>query len=116
MGTKRLQIIFWTVLKAYPWNEAHADRFDRFSKALLQQSRDFQDREGYPTPAPGKANLDIATNFVADHWQCLAMTLEMPFKDAAVNPDPVYGWSPERCRSFAKDCLAVMASFEHHNP
>ena len=37
------------------------------------------------------------------------MTLEMPFKDAAVNPDPVRGWSPERCRQMGRDCLTAMA-------
>jgi hypothetical protein len=37
------------------------------------------------------------------------MTLEMPFKDASVNPDPVFGWSPPRCRNFAREHLAVMA-------
>ena len=37
------------------------------------------------------------------------MTLEMPFKEANVNPDPVYGWSPARCRNFARENLTVMA-------
>ncbi len=30
------------------------------------------------------------------HFGCLAMTLEMPFKDNADMPDTIYGWSPER--------------------
>ena len=37
------------------------------------------------------------------------MTLEMPFKDANVNPDPEHGWSPARCRNFAREHLTVMA-------
>ncbi len=91
------------------WNDRHATLFDRFSALLLEASKDFQTKDGYPAPAPGGANLDIATNYVAETWDCLAMTLEMPFKDASVNPDPVYGWSPERCRQFARAHLDVMA-------
>ena len=91
------------------WDDTHEARFDRFSDLLLAESKDFQTEMGYPTAPPGKANLDIATNYVAETWGCLAMTLEMPFKDAIVNPDPVYGWSPERCRNFAHEHISVMA-------
>ncbi len=91
------------------WDERHEKRFNAYSSSLLEISKDFQTKEGYPTPAPGKANLDIATNYVGETWSCLAMTLEMPFKDANVNPDPKEGWSPERCRHFAREHLAVMA-------
>lgn len=93
------------------WDEDHETRFNRYSKLLLEESRDFQDKDGYPTAAPGKANLDIANSYVAQTWNCLSMTLEMPFKDAAVNPDPVFGWSPERCRSFAAAHVNVMAAY-----
>ena len=91
------------------WDDRHAMLFDRYSALLLEASSDFQTVVGYPTPAPGKANLDIATNYVAETWNCLSMTLEMPFKDADVNPDPVHGWSPERCRQLGRDNLNVMA-------
>ena len=33
---------------------------------------------------------------VGEEFGCLAMTLEMPFKDTVDTPDPVKGWSPER--------------------
>ncbi len=91
------------------WDHTHAARFDRFSSLLLEESKDFQTEEGYPAPAPGKANLDVANNYVAETWGCLSMTLEMPFKDASVNPEPAQGWSPERCRNFAREHLTVMA-------
>ncbi len=91
------------------WNEQHANRLNRYSELLLAASPDFQTVVGYPTPAPGKANLNIATNYVAQTWDCLAMTLEMPFKDADVNPEPVQAWSPERCRQLGRDNLKVMA-------
>lgn len=91
------------------WDEIHEKRFNRYSARLLEVSEDFQTKDGYPVPAPGKGNLDIANSYVGETWGCLSMTLEMPFKDATVNPDPVYGWSPARCRNFAGEHLAVMA-------
>ena len=90
------------------WNEIHADRLNAFSDSLLEISTDFQTAQGYPTPAAGGANLDIATNYVAETWDCLAMTLEMPFKDANVNPEPIQGWSPSRCQQLGRDCLSVL--------
>ncbi len=90
------------------WNERHANLFNRFSSRLLQISKDFQTVEGYPDPGPGRANLDIANAYVAQTWNCLSMTLEMPFKDAKVNSDPVHGWSPVRCRQFAREHIDVM--------
>ncbi len=91
------------------WDEKHQKRFDRYSGLLLEASSDFQDKVGYPPAAPGKANLNVANNYVSQTWNCLGMTLEMPFKDANVNPDPVHGWSPERCRQLGRDNLLVMA-------
>lgn len=54
---------------------------------------------------PGKANLSMATNQIAERYGCLAMTLEMPFKDATATPDPVTGWSPARSARLARACL-----------
>ena len=93
------------------WSALHEERFTTFSTRLLTASKDFQIVEGYPQAAPGKANLDIATNYVAESWGCLAMTLEMPFKDAKVNPMPDEGWSPRRCKNFAGEMLGVIGDF-----
>ncbi|MEM8771062.1 MAG: M14-type cytosolic carboxypeptidase [Pseudomonadota bacterium] len=91
------------------WTDESDSRFERYRSLMLEISKDFQTKDGYPKTAPGKANLDIATNYVTEEWRCLAMTLEMPFKDANVNPDPEQGWSPERCRAFAREHLQAMA-------
>ncbi|MFZ4688468.1 MAG: M14 family metallopeptidase [Polymorphobacter sp.] len=79
-------------------------------KARLQRlSADFQTRVGYPAAGPGRANLAMSTNAVAEHFGCLAMTLEMPFKDNDDLPDPVHGWSPGRSKALGRDCLAALA-------
>ena len=79
-----------------------------YKASLARLSPDFQTRIGYPPSAPGKANLTMSTNAVANEFGCLAMTLEMPFKDAAELPDPVHGWSAERSKALGRDCLAAL--------
>lgn len=68
-----------------------------YKEALQRANPDFQCTHGYDIDKPGEANLTICTNYIAQHFNCLSMTLEMPFKDTKDCPDEVYGWSPERC-------------------
>ena len=35
----------------------------------------------------------------------------MPFKDNDDLPDPDQGWSPERCKLLARDCLGALAEW-----
>ena len=82
---------------------------DRYQARLEVLSPDFQTQYGYPVDAPGTADLKKCTDYVAETFGCLAMTLEMPFKDNANLPDPDYGWSPDRCRHLAQACLMTLA-------
>jgi murein tripeptide amidase MpaA len=38
------------------------------------------------------------------------MTLEQPFKDSAITPDPRFGWSPARCRRLGAATLDALAA------
>jgi len=71
-------------------------------------SPDFQTEIGYPVTAPGKANLAMCTNWTAHEYDCLAMTLEMPFKDNAKLPDDEFGWSPDRSAKLGGAVLDAM--------
>jgi murein tripeptide amidase MpaA len=71
-----------------------------YAEQLSRASADFQTEHGYPDNAPGKANLTMCGNYVAETFGCLSMTLEMPFKDNDAAPDARAGWSPSRCRKF----------------
>lgn len=109
-GDEEIPNNFLDSAKGIPsWDDRHEMLFNRYSSLLLEASDDFQTKDGYPAAAPGAANLDIANAYVAETWNCLSMTLEMPFKDANVNPDPVYGWSPARCAQFGRENIAVMS-------
>ncbi|MEL6370352.1 MAG: M14-type cytosolic carboxypeptidase [Pseudomonadota bacterium] len=81
---------------------------DGYKAALVRANPDFQTEFGYPVDARGSANLAIATNYITETFSCLAMTLEMPFKDNADLPDIDFGWSPERCRKLGASQLDAL--------
>jgi murein tripeptide amidase MpaA len=84
------------------------DLFDAFGDELTRISPDFQTEKGYEIPGAGQANLSMSTAQLAERFGAVTMTLEMPFKDNGDLPDPVYGWSPERCRLLARSCLDAL--------
>jgi murein tripeptide amidase MpaA len=93
------------------WTEALGAEYERYRSILDRRSPDFQTAKGYGTARPGQANLTMSTNQLAERFGACAMTLEMPFKDNADLPDPAQGWSPERSRLLARDCLAALAEW-----
>ncbi|BDX05974.1 M14 family metallopeptidase [Planctobacterium marinum] len=80
----------------------------KFSEILLTVTAEFQVEQGYPKDAPGEANMTVASNAVGSYFNCLALTVEMPFKDNDKLPDPLYGWSPERSKRFGEDMLTAI--------
>lgn len=90
------------------WSPARQALLDSYKDALVQSSPDFQTKVGYEVSPPGQANLSKATNYVAFRHECLAMTLEMPFKDTLENLDEVHGWSPKRCKHLAEACIQAL--------
>ncbi|MBT5812417.1 MAG: carboxypeptidase family protein [Rhodospirillaceae bacterium] len=79
-----------------------------FDAALMRANPDYQTEHGYPKAPAGKGNLTMCTAHVAETFGCLAMTLEMPFKDNANAPDDEVGWSPDRCRRQGEGCLDAL--------
>jgi murein tripeptide amidase MpaA len=84
--------------------------FTRFRDTLAARSPDFQVAKGYDVAPPGRANLSMSTTQLAERYGAVSMTLEMPFKDHDDNPDPADGWSPQRCKRLAHDCLDNLAA------
>jgi murein tripeptide amidase MpaA len=76
-----------------------------FKQALLRANPDFQTEDGYPANPPGKANLKIGANWIAERFGCISMTLEMPFKDVADGTEQRQGWSPARSQALGRSCL-----------
>lgn len=76
-----------------------------FRAAWLASSPDFQTAQGYSRSQPGQANLSLATNWVGQNFDCLAFTIEMPFKDNADLPSEQTGWSGARSKKFGASVL-----------
>ncbi|MCL1041101.1 MULTISPECIES: M14 family metallopeptidase [Shewanella] len=108
-GDEGLPYVFLAGCEGVPgYTQSMANLQDDFVKALLMASADFQDEFGYDKDEPGQANLTVASNWVAQTFGCLSNTLEMPFKDNANMPDPMSGWSPERCIYLGEASLLAM--------
>ncbi|MGV6801262.1 MAG: M14 family metallopeptidase [bacterium] len=93
------------------FSQAQQAWLDRYKQALYLASPDFQTTYGYPVNAPGTADMSICTNYLAGEFPCLAMTLEMPFKDNNDLPNEEFGWSPERARLLGAANLDAMLDF-----
>ena len=109
-GDESIPHVFMAGFEGIPkWVDRQGALYHRFRDTLATRTPDFQTRRGYATAAPGKANLSMSTNQLANRFGCVAMTLEMPFKDNDDHPDPAHGWSPDRSKRLARDCLATLA-------
>lgn len=90
------------------WTPERDAELEFFRATYQAINPDFQNAHGYPANAPGTANLGMCSNYIAHTFGCLAMTLEMPFKDTVDTPDGLQGWSPERARRLGASCIDVL--------
>ena len=108
-GDEEIPFVFLAGSQGTPnYNDRLARLRDRFSEVLKLASADFQTEEGYDVDAPGTANMTLATHWVAERFDCLANTLEMPFIDNNNVPDADTGWSPERSIKLGEASLVAM--------
>jgi murein tripeptide amidase MpaA len=81
----------------------------RFCDAWAEVSVDF-DREFCDAEEDvGAANLDVCTAQVGHRFDCLALTLEMPFKDPVRNLRPATGWNGARSAELGAKTVDVIA-------
>ncbi len=90
------------------YDERHKALENKFKDILLAITPEFQDERGYEKDMPGKANPTVATNWVGNQFECLAYTIEMPFKDNDLLPDHSVGWSDTRSSLLARDFLTAI--------
>jgi murein tripeptide amidase MpaA len=113
-GDEAIPAAFMAGFNGIPsWTDDQGDRYQAFIDRLAARTPDFQTKLGYPVSGKGKANLTMSTNQLAERFGpshgCVSMTLEMPFKDTIDNNDPDQGWSPERSKLLARECLATLS-------
>jgi murein tripeptide amidase MpaA len=78
------------------WSKADAQRQQDFVEAFKIASPDFQDEFGYGESPLTPETLTMGSPHISHAFGCLSLTLEMPFKDNANDPDPVTGWDGAR--------------------
>jgi len=87
---------------------------DGFLVALMQATPDMQNTVKYPINSPNGANLSVGSKYIAETFDCLSFTIEMPFKDTADHPHPVQGWCPERAMNFGAAFVNAVAAMLPH--
>lgn len=90
------------------WNEERQGLLDHYQQALVTASPDFQTQIGYEKDLPGQALMTVGTNYLAQEFNALVMTLEMPFKDTEKTPDQYVGWSAQRSQKLGVACLNAL--------
>ena len=109
-GDEEIPYVFTAACEGNPGYTPRIEALEkRFRSHLSSLTRDFQTTHGYTRDLPGEANMTLACNAVGEQYDCLSLTLEMPFKDNDDAPNPKTGWSGERSKQLAKDVLSSVA-------
>ncbi len=86
----------------------HSKQLAQFREEFSRSSPDFQTAQGYPVGQYAADALKLASKFVGHTFGCLSVTLEMPFKDNANDPDVLRGWSGQRSRRLGGAVLPAL--------
>jgi murein tripeptide amidase MpaA len=113
-GDEGLPYCFCVGTEGTPGYTPRMEALETQFKSLWQTScPDFQTAQGYARAQPGQSNMTLATNWVGQQFGCLALTIEMPFKDSANLPDNAVGWSGERSRKLGASVLQPILALQH---
>lgn len=105
-GDETLPYNFISGIEGIPsFDKRLKDLTDTFISSWISSCPDFQDDFAYPKNAPGTANLNICSKAIGERYKCLSLTIEMPFKDNDLLPDPEFGWSSARSETFGESML-----------
>lgn len=88
-----------------------------FEQLFKLVNPDYQTKFGYEKGHFTKDTPTLGTNWVGNQFDCLALTLEMPFKDNANLPDLHNGWNGYRSALLGKSMLTAINALlqQNHN-
>ncbi|MFD2366899.1 M14-type cytosolic carboxypeptidase [Pseudoduganella sp. GCM10020061] len=96
-GDEGLPYVFTAGSGALPaFTPEMAAREKKFQKDFMIATPDFQDVHGYPDAPYTDEVLTMGSPHITHLFGCLSLTLELPFKDNANDPDPQTGWDGAR--------------------
>lgn len=82
-----------------------------FISCYQRANSDVQKEYGYEPPESKEATvttMNKASKQVSNRFDCLGLTLEMPYKDCHTNPDPEYGFSPGRAKQLGRNLVEAL--------
>lgn len=111
-GDEGLPYVFAAGSSALPtFTAAQQAQEKAFSEAFKVASPDFQDVHGYGKVAYTDQTLTMGSPHITHLFGCLSLTLELPFKDNANDPDALSGWDGARSAKLGAAVLqAVLVS------
>jgi murein tripeptide amidase MpaA len=111
-GDETIPYVFISGIEGIPSYDSRMHYLNNlFVDAWKKINPDFQTENGYPKDEPGKANLNLCAKQIAEHFKCLSLTLEMPFKHNNNLPDAHYGWSAARSEKLGESLINVLLNF-----
>lgn len=82
-----------------------------FVSCYQRANSDVQKEYGYLPPDSEEVaakTLNKASKQVSNRFDCLGLTLEMPYKNCITNSDPEYGFSPMRAKQLGKNLIEAL--------
>ena len=111
-GDEELPYVFFSGAEKTPvWGDRIMHLHGYFIASFQRVNADVQKLIGYPPPDSAEAAMKymhVATNQVSNRFNCLGLTLEMPFKDCETNPDPDKGFGPERAKMLGSNLVDAL--------
>lgn len=105
-GDEEIPYVFTAGCQENPSFSQHQARLSEFFEQIFPLiNPDYQTKHGYTADQFGPETLTMATNWVGDKFNCLAYTLELPFKDNANLPDSKNGWNGKRSYLFGQSLV-----------
>jgi murein tripeptide amidase MpaA len=93
-------------------NPSFSSKQDKLSKRFIQEMifwcKEYQTAYGYEKGHFTSETATLATSWVGNHFDCLAFTIEMPFKDTANLPDKRFGWNGKRSYLLGEKVLSAI--------
>jgi len=111
-GDEDIPYVFFSGAEKTPtWGERLENLHGYFVSCYERANPDVQREIGYPPPDTADDALkymNVATNQISTRFDCLGLTLEMPYKDCETNPDPVMGLSLERTKRLGANLVEAL--------
>jgi murein tripeptide amidase MpaA len=111
-GDEELPFVFFSGAEKTPvWGERIKHLHGYFIASFQRANSDVQKEIGYPPPESEEDALkymNVATNQVSCRFNCLGLTLEMPYKDCQTNPDPDNGFNPIRAKTLGTNLVEAL--------